>query len=174
MQRNRNREIITNYIFSNCNNKGEMYNLVFSGYFDNISSVSLFTIVDNVDNLIGFFNISFPCLINKDKYFNIIIDDVDFLLFNICNNKTVIYKKIIIKNFIENKNILENEYGYLFSRIDNNIDELFELMKDIVWCNYNQYELIYVFSNYKSFINDEKTIIIKKILMLIMMLYQIK
>lgn len=47
-------------------------------------------------------------------------------------------------------------------------------MKDIVWCNYNQYELIYVFSNYKSFINDEKTIIIKKILMLIMMLYQIK
>lgn len=29
-------------------------------------------------------------------------------------------------------------------------------MKDIVWCNYNQYELIYVFSNYKGFINDEK------------------
>lgn len=115
MQININREKIINYIFSNCNNKGEMYNLVFYGYFDNISSISLFPIVDNVDNLIGFFNISFSCLINKDKYFNIIMDDVDFSLFNISDNKTAIYKKIIIKNFIENKKILENEYGYLFN-----------------------------------------------------------
>lgn len=115
----------------------------------------------------------FAPLPNKKSYIGLILDykAPKFLL---CknywgNNDFIPYyqfnmKKVVVENMYDNIKFIYNEYKDFFKSVgisdrlslknSKSLNILFKFMQELVWCNYKEYALFYVFDNYKNVIKE--------------------
>ena len=122
--------------------------------------------------MVSFFHLTFPTLIHKENYLNMIIENnfpKKFLknhFKNLCiEQKKTYYKKLIINNMKNNFNYVNLDLKTIINfqnyKTFNNkkIEEFyFNLMEEIVWCNYNNNSLIYLFTGYNILINEQENL----------------
>lgn len=75
-----------------------------------------------------------------------------FLVENMYDNIKFIYSDCGVKSFFNSLGINDK----LSLKREKDVDKLFNFMKEIVWCNYNEYSLSSVFYNYKTLIETYK------------------
>ena len=117
--------------------------------------------IDLLSEFIHFFEKNFAALCNKEVYIELILKDKapEFLLSKKYwgNNNYIDYykynmKKIIVENTLkiirfisDNKEFKKLNIYNLDINNENDVDRLFEFIKNVVWCNYDEYSLLYVF-----------------------------
>lgn len=162
---------------NNLDNFEIIYSLVFKYNFTifltKINTESEFEIVlHNLDEFINFYNTNFSIVNNKIKYLYLILDySFPFFLFK-KNSNELDYKEFFVSNCYNNMKFIYDEYSNFFSSIHikkninvidgEELDKLFSFLVYIIWSNFNRYELIYIFSNYKNNINELKHYYSKK------------
>lgn len=155
------------YSINNSINFESIYYFLNKGFFDafinKINNKKINIFVNNIDYVISFFDNSFPCLINKKKYLGLTFEKTscNYLLCSKLNDFLI--KKNIIYNFLCNYNFIRNYDKEAFKNLKtlpfdlltiNNVDLIFNLLVRIAFANYDSYELIYLFQNYKTYYND--------------------
>lgn len=129
--------------------------------------------IDILSEFIYNFEKWFAPLCNKKTYIGLILD-YKVPKFLLCknywgNNDFIPYyqfnmKKIIVENMYDNIKFVYDEYQEFFKSIgisnrmslknSKSLNILFKFMQELVWCNYDEYALFYVFDNYKHIIED--------------------
>lgn len=115
-----------------------------------------------------YFENSFPSLCNSEIYLSLLLEykiprfllshrELDSSRFS--HKYDYDMKKLFVENMYENIKFIYKDYEDFFKklnirsnmslRVKGNVDILFRFMVDLVWCNYNEYSLLYIFQNYK-------------------------
>jgi len=148
-----------------------------SKYFK-ISNNGYITTDENFINtfyeFIDFFEKAFPPLYYKIRYIIILLDEKvpSFLLKDYYYEDYKItyfineFKKLCIENFYENIKIIYNDFQSFWKKKkitrrmnlknDENINKLFQLLQEMVWCNYraSQQDLSLLFTSYRIYVKD--------------------
>ncbi|MDO5556956.1 MAG: hypothetical protein Q4G05_01745 [Clostridia bacterium] len=127
--------------------------------------------IDVISEFIYYFERSFAPTIHKFAYLKILLENKapEFLLCkNYWGDNTFIpyyqyhIRKFLVENLYDNIRFLYKDFENqrFFKGLDitdklslknaKSVDILFAFMREIIWCNYDEYSLFYVFSNYKN------------------------
>lgn len=124
----------------------------------------------NLNDLIHFFDNSFAPLHYKHHRLSNIFEDKcpQFLLSKEKVNSATDYflaKKFLVKNMYDNIKFIYDEHKDFFKKANikknmslnnkNNIEILFNFMKQLNWCNYDNRAMYYVFTNYNNVIKEK-------------------
>lgn len=124
--------------------------------------------IDALDILIMYFDNSFPPLYYKHHRLSNLFEDktpLSLIFDKKINNNNYILKKFFIENMFDNIKYIYDEHKSFFVDLNikknmvltnKNIDILYNFMKYLNWCNYNDKTMYYVFTNYNTLIKEKK------------------